>query len=100
MPNLVQIHCSTSSVILKAMTTQYTRSNSTYHGPPLTSAMKASLFTMRIPVHSPWLPGYIDVVQTVLIMLTIVGLFPDKPCYDPITLDYSLSKKRTLTLFK
>ena len=27
-----------------------------------------------IPVHSPWLPGYIDVIQTVLITLTATGL--------------------------
>ena len=31
---------------------------------------------MHIPVHSPWLPGYIDVVQTILIVLTMPGLFP------------------------
>ena len=30
---------------------------------------------MCIPVHSPWLPGYIDVTQTVLVTLTMVGLF-------------------------
>ena len=29
--------------------------------PPLTSTVKSSLFTMLIPVHSPWLPGYINV---------------------------------------
>ena len=34
---------------------------------------------MRILVHSPWLPGYIDVLQTILIMLTMAGLFPDRP---------------------
>ena len=34
---------------------------------------------MCIPVHSPWLPGYIDVTQTVLVILTIAGLFPDRP---------------------
>ena len=34
---------------------------------------------MRIPAHSPWLPGYIDVVQTSLIILTMAGLFPDRP---------------------
>ena len=34
---------------------------------------------MRIPVHSPWLPGYIDVTQTILVMLTMVGLFPKRP---------------------
>ena len=34
----------------------------------------------RIPVCSPWLPGYIDVAQTILIILTMVGLFLDRPC--------------------
>ena len=34
---------------------------------------------MRIPVHPPWLPGYIDVMQTVLITLTMAGLFLDRP---------------------
>ena len=33
---------------------------------------------MRIPVHSPWLPGYIDVAQTILVILTIAGLIPDR----------------------
>ena len=30
-------------------------------------------------VHSPWLPGYIDVAQTVLIILQMAGLFLDRP---------------------
>ena len=34
---------------------------------------------MHIPVHSPWLSGYTDGLQTILVILTIVGLFPDKP---------------------
>ena len=34
---------------------------------------------MHIPVHSPWLPGYINVAQTFLIILTMAGLFPDRP---------------------
>ena len=34
---------------------------------------------MRIPVHSPWLPGYIHVMQTILIILTMAGLFQDRP---------------------
>ena len=37
---------------------------------------------MRIPVHSPWLLGYIDVMQAILIILTMAGLFPDRP-YNP-----------------
>ena len=34
---------------------------------------------MCTPVHSPWLPGYIDVVQTILVILTMAGLFLDRP---------------------
>ena len=34
---------------------------------------------MSIPVPSPWLPGYINVVQTIVI-LTIAGLFLDRLC--------------------
>ena len=30
---------------------------------------------MFIPVHSSWLPGYIDVMQTIPVILTMVGLF-------------------------
>ena len=30
---------------------------------------------MSIPVHSPGLPGYIDVMQTVLVTVTMVGFF-------------------------
>ena len=35
---------------------------------------------MHIPVHSPCLAGCIDVVQTVLIILTMAGLFLDRRC--------------------
>ena len=34
---------------------------------------------MRIPVHCPWLPGYIDVTQTIVVILTMAGLFLDRP---------------------
>ena len=33
---------------------------------------------MHSPVHSPWLPGYISIAQTVLIVLIMTGLFPDR----------------------
>ena len=39
---------------------------------------------MHIPVLSPWLPGYIDVVQTIHVILTMAGLFLDRPVYDGI----------------
>ena len=35
---------------------------------------------MQIPVHSPQLPSYINVPQTILVIWTIAGLFPDRPC--------------------
>ena len=35
---------------------------------------------MHIPVHPPWLPGYIDTVETVLVILTMAGVFLDRPC--------------------
>ena len=41
--------------------------------PPLTSTVKLSLF-MHAYVQSPWLPGYIHVTETVLIILTMAGL--------------------------
>ena len=46
--------------------------------PPLTSAVKSS-FTHAHSSHCPWLPVHINVMQTVLIILTMVGLFPDRP---------------------
>ena len=49
--------------------------------PPLTSTVKSSLFTPAHPVHSPWLPGYIDVAQTVLVILTMAGLFSGQTSY-------------------
>ena len=33
---------------------------------------------MHIPVHSPWLSGYINVTQIVLVILTVPGLFLDR----------------------
>ena len=35
---------------------------------------------MHIPVHPPWLPGYMDVMQILLVILTMAALFPDRPC--------------------
>ena len=35
---------------------------------------------MCIPVHSPQLPGYIDVTQTILIILTLGGLCISSLC--------------------
>ena len=46
---------------------------------PLTIQWSGLCSCLHIPVYSPWLPGYIDVTWTVVI-LTMAGLFPDRPC--------------------
>ena len=74
--NLMQIHRSAHSVILNVTATQDTCSLSGVHRPPRTSTVKSSLFT-----HAPSSPlslaaGLQDVVQTILIVLTMDGLFP------------------------
>ena len=79
MQNLMQIHCSTHSVILNAMATQYTCSvNGVYH-PHWLVQWSHHYSLMHIPVHSLWLPGYIDVTEIILVILTMAGLFLDKP---------------------
>ena len=69
----MQILCSTGSVTLNVMATS-THAHSVASTAPLTSAGKWSLFSMYIPVQAPWLTGYIDVTQMVLI-LTMARLF-------------------------
>ena len=49
--------------------------------PPLTSTVKSSLSSRRIPDHSLGLPGYINVTQTGLIILIINWIFSDRPKY-------------------
>ena len=79
MQNLMQICCSTCSVILNAMATQDTCSlNNVYHPHWLVQGSGHCSHTC-IPVHSPWLPGYMEVRQTVLAILTMAGLFLDRP---------------------
>ena len=81
MQNLMQSCCSTCSVILNVMATQHTCSlNGRVYGPhwPVQGSHHCSC--MCIPVHSPWLPGCTDVVQTVVVILTRAGLFPARPC--------------------
>ena len=81
MQSLVQICCSTCSVILNVVATQHTGSvNDVYH-PHWLVQWTRHYSHMCIPVHSPWLPGYTDVTQTVLIILTMAGLFLDRPLY-------------------
>ena len=82
MQNLMQICCSICSVILNVKAIQYTHSlNGTYR-PHWLVQWSLHCPHMCIPVHSPWLPGYINVMGTILIILTMAGLFPDRPCRD------------------
>ena len=63
---------------LNVMATQYTCSlNGVYH-PHWLVQWGHHCSHMCIPVHSPWLPGNTGVVQTVLVTLTVAGLFPDR----------------------
>ena len=77
--NLMQIHCSTCSIILNAMATQYSCSPNGIYCPHWIVQWSHHCSHTHVPVHSPWLPGYIDVTQTVLFILTMVGLFPYRP---------------------
>ena len=68
--NLMQIRCSTRSVILNATATRYTHwLNGVYHAHWLVQ-WSHHCSHVCIPVHSPWLPGYV-VVQTIVIILTM-----------------------------
>ena len=77
--NLMQIFCSTHSVILNVMATQYT-CFAQWHLPPLlTSTVKSSLF---IHVHSSPLSlasRFHWCHANLLIILTMAGHFPDRP---------------------
>ena len=63
------------SLILNATATQYTCAlNSIYH-PHWLVEWSHPCSCMHIPVHSPWLPCYINVMQTVLIILIMLDFF-------------------------
>ena len=75
--NLMQIHFSTCSVILNDshtvfMLTQWCLPSL------LTSIVRLSLFMHAHSSPLSWLPGYMDVSQTILFILTLAGLFPDR----------------------
>ena len=81
MLNLRQIYCSACSVLLNATATQYTSSLSSIYHPHWLVQWSHHCSHMRIPAHSPWLPGYINVMQTIFVILTMVGLLLDRPLY-------------------
>ena len=80
MQNWMQICCYTCSVILNVTATQCTRLLNVVCHPHWLVQWSHQCSCMRIPVHCPWVLGYIDVTQTVLIILTMVGLLPARPC--------------------
>ena len=68
---LIEIYyCSTLSFILDATAIRYTCSLNDIDCPHWLAQWSHHCSLMHIPVHSPWLPGYTDVTQT----LTVVGL--------------------------
>ena len=78
--NMMQIHCSTPSVILNVTSTHYTCSLKGIYRPHWLLRWSRHCSHMHIPVHSPSLPEYTDVVQTILLILTMAGLFLDRSC--------------------
>ena len=76
--NLMQIRCSVYSVTLNSMATQYTCSLNGVYRPHWLIQQSHHCSHMHIPVHSSWLPGFINVTQTVLVILTMAGLFLDR----------------------
>ena len=78
--NLVQICCSACSVTLNVKATQCAYSLNSVSLPHRWVHWSCHCSCMLILVTSLWLPVYTDVVRTVLVMLTMAGLFPDRPC--------------------
>ena len=87
--NSMQIHCSTYSVILNTSATQCTCSLNGIYLLHWLVQWSHYCSHMYIPVHSPWLTGYIDVVQAVLLVLTMTELFPGRPHHTQLQVDYS-----------
>ena len=73
MHNLMQIHCSTHSVLLNVRATQYTCSLSGVYSPQWPVQWSHHCSCMCVPVHSPWLPGNINALQTILILVTVAA---------------------------
>ena len=73
--DLMWILCSTCSVILNATATCPLNGVSRHHW---LVQWSRHCSRMCIPVHSPWLPGYIHVTQTILIVLMRAGLYLDR----------------------
>ena len=74
--NLMQICLSTHSIILNVMATQYTCSLNGVCCPHWLVQWSRHSSHTHITVHSPWLPGYSHLAQTILLILimTMAGL--------------------------
>ena len=81
----MEICCSTHSIILKAIVTQYTCSLNGIYCPHWLVQWNHHYSPMCIPIHSLWLPGYINVSQTIFVILTMVGHLPDRLCITWLT---------------
>ena len=77
--NSVHIQRTTCSVILNVTATQHTCWLNNFYCPHWLAQWSRLCSHTHIPVHSPWLAGYINVTQTVLVILTMAGLFLDCP---------------------
>ena len=77
-------------LILNVMATQYTCSLNSIYRPHWLVQWSCHCSCMHIPVHSPWLPGCTNALQTILIILTTAGRFPD------ITVFWSILKVQVL----
>ena len=66
MQNLMQIHCSPCSVILNVMATQYTCSLNGIYCAHWLVQWRLHCSDTHIPVHYPWLSGYVDVAKTLI----------------------------------
>ena len=78
--NFTQISCSTGSVILNVTATLYTCSLNGVYCLHWLVQWSHHCSHMNIPVHSPWLPCHINVLKTILVILTMAGLCQDRPC--------------------
>ena len=76
--NLMHIRCSIGSFIWWVMATQYTCSLQGINCPHWLVQWSCHCSHMCIPVHFPWLPGYTDIVQTILVISAMAGLFLDR----------------------
>ena len=79
----MQIHCSTHSVILSVLGHTVHLLTQWHLLFPLTNTVSHHCSYMHIPVHFLWPSIYIDVMQTILVILRMAGLvldIPDRIC--------------------